>query len=141
MWYSLIEAVTDYFTGCDELQDCAILIGADAAIPTQQTIVLKRGPAELLNFGEPWRGTQTIYIECWEHDPDDFAAAYERLETLETAVLALIRKIPNNLLDEVVVNARVSAVEPDNDVFRPSVGSQITLLLDYRRSVTSLRTL
>lgn len=138
LWCPIIEAVGSHLNGRlnkppPEPETVAILIGDDGSIPTAQTLILTRGPVTTTNWVDPWGGAQTIYIQAWTYDQDDPMDAYRSLAALEHSVInAMVGPVP---LQGYELLPRITAIEPDNDSFRPSVGSRITVEIEWRKSL------
>ncbi len=128
MWATLIQIVISRLqTALGE----SVAVGAvfDAEVPDSATVyVLRGGSIEPSLYGE--RGAETIIIECWVRD-EDAAAADVALETLENNVIAALQTLPHS---ESVMSVAITSIDPDGDVFRPTVGSRINLTLSWRIS-------
>lgn len=140
MWAALLTALRNRLlvTAGEVFADktVAVEVGASAQVPTAPTVVLIRGPATpRAEFAETGQGEQIIYIECWAYDHGT-ESGNDALETIETWVAdELVRKLVRLLPDTDAI-ASLQAVEPDNDAFRPSVGSRMTLRLRLRRATS-----
>lgn len=136
MWWPLLSALKSHL---DELinppipqpQVATIIVGDDGAIPAESTLILTRGPGSTTNWADPWAGVQTFYCQCWAFSDESSDAAYAGLAALEEVfIYALTRPI---ILAGYEVLPRITAIEPDGDAFRPSVGSRMTVEIEWRK--------
>jgi hypothetical protein len=137
MWWTLLAALRDHLAAILNLVTSPptppsdiIIIGGDGLIPKTNTIILKRGPAKTNYWLETWSGINLFFIESWSYDLDDPEQAYINLMRLESRIVtALAQPIT---LAGYELNTRITAIDPDGDVFRPSVGSQMTVEIEWR---------
>jgi hypothetical protein len=131
MWAQLIEAVAERLRGSEPGLD--VREGADAEVPQARRVAIIRGPGTAQpEFAETGMMDQVLYVECWEHD-QDAALANRRLAELEAHVHArLLEHAP--LLEGWATSVNVETVQPDNDQFRPSVGSRTTVRIRVRKA-------
>lgn len=128
----MLTALATRLRAADETLD--VREGGSAEVPITRRVVLMRGPGTpRATFEETGSADQTVYIECWEHD-DDTAAANTKLQALEDFVAAQLVQRMNRLLPTVDAIPVLDSINPDNDAFRPSVGSRMTLRLRLRRA-------
>lgn len=138
-WWDILEALRAFLAEQPALYDAVIELGAGAAVPTTRTVSLQRGPDQPPTAYDSVPGELTVHVECWEHDDsDDSGVAYAQLATLEAATrAALAAWLASNPFPAVELKAPLPAWQPDGDMFRPSVGSRLDLVVRYRpRPVT-----
>lgn len=137
MWWPLLDALRDHLTGylvpeLPALPLCAIIMGGDGSIPTEPTIILKRGPAKTASWTESWSGVNWFYLEVWNHN-DNVETAYSGLATLESTIISALSH-PIQLAGYELLT-RIIAVDPDGDAFRPSAGSQMTIEIEWQKTL------
>lgn len=131
MWATLLKSLADYLR--DNLTDTDVVLNASAQVWEVRTVVVSRGGAEPRREPDWTGGVQRVWIECWEHAsiPEDANTALDALETAVQAALA--DWLAALALPGVCVAGQVTAIEPDGDLFRPSVGSRLTCELRWRQ--------
>jgi hypothetical protein len=135
MWADILAALAERLTAADEELD--VRVGGSAEVPLGRRVVLMRGPGTPRTaFAESGNAEQTVYVECWEHD-EDSALANAALQALEGLVIQHLVQRMTRLLDDVDAIVLLDSIDPDNDAFRPTVGSRMTLRLRLRRATTT----
>ena len=126
----------------EQITDAQVLRGAYAQTPEQRTLIVKRGASGPYTLQQSARtasrqkqsGTCVLLVECWEYerDPGVYDEADARLNELENAV---IDSLPAFVQSQHTLNRVTNlefSIDPDGDLFRPSVASQITLTFTWR---------
>lgn len=135
MWWLLLAALRDHLAAILNPMPveptCTLIIGGDGSIPIEPTIILKRGPESTRNWTDPWSGVQLLYLECWAYDSDDPEQAYADLAILEAEIIKGLAK-PIELVGYALLT-RITAIDPDGDAFRPSVGCQMTIEIQWQK--------
>lgn len=72
-------------------------------------------------------------MEVWTYDENDYAAADRRLQELEALVAKALENLPRGGL---IFKVTVIGIEGDGDLFRPSVGSNISIRVHWRNLTT-----
>ncbi len=126
MWATLIQLVAT--TLRTELSEIPVLTHGDAALPDSEMVIVKRGGSPTRHVFVQQSGVENLVLECWTHneDPD---AANVALEVLEERVIAALRTLPRS---DPVVNLTITGIDPDGDYFRPTLGSQISIQINWR---------
>lgn len=138
-WWDILEALRTYLAEHADLYDAVIELGAGAEVPTTRTVSLQRGPDQPPTRYDSVPGELTVHVECWEHsDSDDPGVAYAELASLEAATrAALAAWLASDPFPAAELKAPLPPWQPDGDMFRPSVGSRLDLVIGYRpRPVT-----
>jgi hypothetical protein len=109
---------------------------ADAVVPDGDTVRVTRASSPPRPLYAQLSGVETLALECWTRD-DDPAVASARLQDLEETAFAALRGLSR--IDP-ITNIAITGIDPDGDLFRPAVGSRITLTISWRkpRQSTSL---
>lgn len=113
----------------DALTDVAVTAHADAEIPTVDAVRVMRGAtAGRPLYGRPV-GEQELALEVWTTDADP-AVADERLQALENRVLAALETVSR---DGPILKIEALGTDPDDDLFRPTVGCRMNLRVHWRQ--------
>lgn len=127
-WWILLSSLVQHLATV--LPTAIILMGAENQIPSTTTVRVKRGfndqawPIHRLKA----TGIDVILIECWVCNQNSLTA-YQALAALEMAIIAALRiwKVSGYVLVDITVTE-----EPDGDLFRPAVGSQLNVRVEWR---------
>lgn len=126
MWADLKQTLAEVLRAL--LPDVDIAIHAIAEIPTADTVrVLRAASTGRPVYGRP-AGVQELDLELWVTD-DDPALADQRLMVLEERVTFALEAIPR---DEMILKIEITGIDPDGDLFRPTVGSRMKLKVNWR---------
>lgn len=128
MWAEIKQAIAD--TLAAELGGgVSVTAVADAEIPTVDAVrVLRAATSGRPVYGRPV-GVQQLDVEMWVTD-DDPAAADARLDELEEQVTRALEQIPR---DSFILKVEITGIDPDGDLFRPTVGSRMGLRVNWRQ--------
>lgn len=126
MWAALIQTVAT--TLRTALPTVNVQTYSDAAIPDEDTVYVKRAGSPSRPLFAQLSGAENLILECWTRDPDP-ATADLKLQTLEHNVIAALRTLPRV---EPIVSLTITGIDPDGDLFRPNVGSQLSITINWR---------
>ena len=136
MWAKLLPEIATTLQA--QLPGVTVKTHTDAEVPTPDpdipgdtadTVRVLRGTSTgRPYYGRP-SGQQSINLELWTTHAD-YAAADYRLMLLEDAVLRALEQLPRTAAH--VFNLEILGIDPDGDLFRPTVGSQIRLNVYWR---------
>lgn len=118
--------VPDPDTG-EVAQPVTVVAHADAEIPEVDTVRVLRGVRSGPIYPRP-TGTLDFNLELWTTAADP-AVADQRLQALETAVVTGLLNIRR---DTLILKTDILGIDPDGDLFRPTVGSNLRLRVSYR---------
>lgn len=132
MWAAAINSLKTYFEA--ENSGVDVRVNASGETPEQPTIRIIRGTQDI---GEVAQGriSMDVAIECWAYGVDELAANTD-LAALEGAVLRQVRAWGNSNPVagwQLRVDSANQTIEPDGDVFRPSVGSRMIFKIIGRK--------
>jgi hypothetical protein len=128
MWADLKQVLADVLRAA--LPEVIVETHADAQIPTEDTVrVLRAATSGRPVYSRP-TGVQDIDLECWV-TAEDPADADQRLMVLEERVTFALERIPR---DEMILKIDIVGIDPDGDLFRPTVGSRMQLKINWRLS-------
>lgn len=127
MWADLLQRLAEALRR--DLPDVAVVTHADAQVPTVATVRVLRGAGSGSPVYGRLSGTQDIALELWVTD-DDAAQADRRLMRLETRVLEALER-PSR--EGLIYKIDVLGIDPDGDLFRPSLGSNLRLKVHWRK--------
>lgn len=134
MWALLMQAVAERLR--EGMQGLDVREAAEAGVPRERRVVLIRGPGTPTpEFADTGMMDLVLYVECWAHDERAPAAANEQLAELEDYVHGRLL-LHDRLLEDYATSVNVESVQPDNDAFRPSVGSRTTVRIRARKART-----
>lgn len=130
-WADLISDIAERLR---ELDDAPVQTNAEAKVPDCALLAVRRGVVnEQQTFAIDSDGVAAVAVECWEYDRDDYDAANSRLAALERSVVDVLETYAQALPELRRVAALISIrIEPDGDLFRPAVGSEITATIAWR---------
>jgi len=101
-------------------------------VPTVDTVrVLRGATGGKPLYGRP-AGEQELVLEIWTTHEDP-TLADDRLEALESAVAVALETVPR---DGTVMKIDVLSIDPDSDLFRPTVGSRMNIRVIWRKKLT-----
>jgi len=126
MWATLIQLVTSALQA--GLPGVVVTAYADSPIPDVDTVRVLRGSSPARPLFAQQSGSETLALECWTRH-DDAMTANSQLETLENNVIAVLRTLPR--LDP-ILNISITGIDPDGELFRPNLGSRMTLTVTWR---------
>lgn len=128
MWAELKEIIAETLRAAlgDEVMVCAV---ADAEIPTVDAVRVLRGATSGRPVYSRPAGVQELALELWVTD-DDPAAADRRLMDLEERVTVALEEVPR---DSMILKIDIAGIDPDGDLFRPTVGSRMNLRVNWRQ--------
>lgn len=130
MWRILMERMRDHLESA--MQSTPVSLNADGHTPNTRAVIIKRGRVPLFRPHETRQGTTELLIECWEYD-DDFEAANVLLDELLTEVIAELEAfIQAQSADNDLALSITLVLDPDGDLFRPAIASQLTATIDWR---------
>ena len=138
IWNTLMTGLISHLTA--ELAPTPVQRGAHGQTPISQKVIIKRGASGPMTLAQVARtgtrlkqsGSTVIFIECWDHDKNDFEAADLRLSDLENKVVDAIPAFVQAQHQARRVFDLEMRLDPDGDLFRPSVASQFTLTFNWR---------
>ncbi len=126
MWADLKQTLAEVLRAA--LPEVEIATCATAEIPTADTVrVLRAATAGRPVYSRPV-GVQELDLELWVTD-DDPAVADQRLMVLEERVAFALEQVPR---DEMILKIDIVGIDPDGDLFRPTVGSRMNLKVNWR---------
>lgn len=126
MWADLKQSLADALRVA--LPEVVVAIHADAQIPTEDTVrVLRAATSGRPVYSRP-TGVQEIDLELWV-TADDPAEADQRLMVLEERVTFALERMQR---DELILKIDILGIDPDGDLFRPTVGSRMKLQINWR---------
>lgn len=126
MWATLIQTVAAALqTG---LPGVVVTTCADSQIPDVDTVRVLRGSSPARPLFAQQSGSENLALECWTRH-DDAAQANLQLQTLESNVLAVLRTLPRV---DPILNLAITGIDPDGELFRPNLGSRISLSVVWR---------
>lgn len=129
MWAKLLPEIAA--TLKSQLPGVDIQTHADAEVPDVDTVrVLRGASAGRPYYGRP-SGQQSITLEVWTTNTN-YADADYRLMLLEDAVMRALEQLPRGGGRIFIVD--ILGIDPDGDLFRPTVGSQIRLNVHWRQT-------
>lgn len=126
MWATLIQTVAAALRTA--LPTVIVLAYSDAPAPDEETVYVKRAGSPSRSLFAQQSGTENLVLECWSRDLVP-ATADLKLQTLENNVIAALRTLPRV---DPIVNLTITGIDPDGDLFRPNVGSQISITINWR---------
>jgi hypothetical protein len=126
MWATLIQTVAAALRTA--LPTVIVLAYSDAPAPDEDTVYVKRVGSPSRSLFAQQSGTENLVLECWSRDLVP-ATADLKLQTLENNVIAALRTLPRV---DPIVNLTITGIDPDGDLFRPNVGSQISITINWR---------
>lgn len=109
-----------------------VVTHADAEVPTVDTVRVLRGTTVGRPVYSRPAGEQSINLEIWTSSTDT-AAADQRLQALEEQAITGLENLPR---DGPIMKVVILGIEPDGDLFRPSVGSNLSLKVYWRQRRT-----
>lgn len=129
MWVTLMTQVADALRA-ELTTDAAVLTAGGAEVPDTPTVIIRRGSQPARPLFAQLSGAENLVLECWtkDEDPD---AANAKLEALEEKTLSALRKLPRT---DPITQITITGIDPDADLFRPIVGSQISIAINWRRT-------
>lgn len=127
MWATLKKMVADALRV--GLPGVVVTTVKTAETPDVDTVIVSRGATAERPLFPQQSGTETLLLECWTWHKTDDDAADRQLQTLETNVMAVLRALPRV---DPIVNITITSITPDDDLFRPSVGSQLSITINWR---------
>lgn len=128
MWADLLQDIAAALRFA--MPDMAIKTHADAEVPDTDLIRVLRGPSTgRPYYGRP-TGVQDINLELWIASGEDAVDADRRLMALEARTFKALELVPRT--EGRVFNIEILGIDPDGDLFRPVVGSQIRLKVHWR---------
>ena len=126
MWATLIQSIATALRTA--LPTVTVLTVADAVTYDTDTVVVKRASSTGRPVYSRPTGVQDLAIECWTRH-DDSATADTQLQALEENVVTALESLPRN---ELIMSLDLISMDPDGDLFRPIVGSQLTIRIHWR---------
>ncbi len=127
MWADLLQRLVEALRR--ELPDTTVVAHADAEVPAVDTVRVLRGASSGSPvYGRP-AGAQDLNLELWVKD-DDFEVADRRLMALEARVIKALEQ-PSR--EGWIYKIDVLGIEPDGDLFRPSLGSNLRVKVHWRQ--------
>lgn len=130
-WWAIQQSLYDHLVA--QLAGTSkVVLGADAFTPSERTVIVKRGPVSphLPSHGDR-AGQIAVVLECWANANNDRAVANLDLQELETTVAALLDEWVRAVRTTWTLTLQIR-IDPDGDFFRPSLGSQMTVDIDWR---------
>jgi len=107
-----------------------VLTHAGAEIPTVDAVRVLRGVSNGRPlYGRP-AGTVDLNLEIWTTH-DDAAIADQRLMALEMQVATALE---GTARADLIFTIQILGIDPDGDLFRPTVGSNLRLRVTWRQS-------
>lgn len=128
MWNTLIQTVATALQ-TTLTTTATVRTASDAEVPDTPTVVIRRGSQPARHLFTQLSGAENLVLECWTQD-DDPDAANLKLEALEDAVMDALRTLPRV---DPITNIAITGIDPDGDLFRPIVGSQISITITWRQ--------
>lgn len=130
MWADLLQDLATTLRAA--LPGVEVVTHADAEVPTGDTVrVLRGATAGRPVYSRP-AGEQNVNLEIWTCSTDT-AVADQRLQVLEEQVITALENLPRAAL---IFKVTVIGIEGDGDLFRPSVGSNLSLKVFWRQRRT-----
>lgn len=130
MWAELLQDLATTLQSA--LPEVVVVTHADAEVPTADTVRVLRGAMTGRPVYSRLSGEQNINLEIWTQS-DDPAEADQRLQALEEQVIAALENLPRQGL---IMKTTLLGIEPDGDLFRPVVGSNLSLKVYWRQRRT-----
>lgn len=129
-WWQLQQSLHDYLVA--NLGNVEVILGADAYTPEKRTVIVKRGPVAPHHPAMGDRAGQIgVVLECWANATTDRAVANQDLQDLENTVAGLLDSWVRSVQHTWTLTLQIR-IDPDGDFFRPSLGSQMTVEIDWR---------
>lgn len=130
MWADLLQDLATTLRAA--LPGVEVVTHADAEVPTVDTVrVLRGATAGRPVYSRP-AGDQNVNLEIWTCS-EDTAAADQRLQELEEQVTTELENLPR---DGPIMKVVILGIEPDGDLFRPALGSNLSLKIYWRQRRT-----
>lgn len=130
MWADLLQDLATTLRAA--LPGVEVVTHADAEVPTVDTVRVLRGTTAGRPVYSRPAGEQNVNLEIWTCS-EDTAAADQRLQELEEQVTTELENLPRAAL---IFKVTVTGIEGDGDLFRPSVGSNMSLRVKWRKITT-----
>jgi len=132
-WYPVLDGFHAHLQA--SVGSVPVSLGGDAKIPNASGVIILRGPSV---YGDPRRSeesTTQVWVECWEYSENsDFSVGYSALAALEEKVVDAIRSfaMDGQSISGYRARAKLEGVEGDGDVFRPSIGSRLSVTIHMK---------
>lgn len=130
MWAAIKAQLVAHLT--EQLDGVDVLPYPTAETPAVDTVMVARGPSAANDARRTGRGTDDLVIQCWTDGHANEAATDAALEALENRVLEALETLPSTAPGVRNLSLSLLGIDPDGDLFRPAVGSQINLRVDWR---------
>lgn len=141
MWWLIISNMVSWLrssSDIDTVADDNIKPGIpeNEDIPEYPAIRVCRGGERGVYLLTKGKSEATVYVYCWEgSDSQDPGDAYELLAALEnkvaTALESWLLQVQTAL--KIRISLEIPEIIPDGDIYRPAVGSRITLKLTWNK--------
>lgn len=127
MWADLIQDLATVLKAA--LTGVTVVTYADAEVPVVDTVRVLRGAMTGRPVYGQASGEQAVNLEVWTKN-DDAAKANQQLQSLESRVIDALKNLSR---EGPILKATVTGIEPDGDLFRPSLGSNIRVRVNWRQ--------